>query len=142
MQFILDAHSIKFCDAAALEQIKKYELLKSYITEKEKEIKNYNEKIKANKQFSINGRHLTNIGLLRSYAEFYLKNHPKISKNQTLMVRLLQPTSEGVPMEIYCFSNDTRWVHYEKIQSDIMDHLLSCVAFFDLKIFQFSNFKK
>ena len=142
VQFIIDAHSIKFCDDAVLEKFKKYKLLQAYINQKQQEIAHYNQQIKADKKFSINGRHLTNIGLLRHYAEFYLKNHEKISKEQTLMVRLLQPTSEGVPMEIYCFSTDTRWVQYERIQSDIMDHLFSCVAYFDLKIFQFNTFKK
>lgn len=142
VQFILDANTIKFCKESDLEKIKKYELLNAYILQKQKEIKKYNDKIKANKNFFINGRHLTNIGLLRSYAEFYLQNHPKIDENQTLIVRLLEPTSEGIPMEIYCFSNDTNWKNYEKIQSDIMDHLLSCVAYFDLKIFQLTTFKK
>ncbi len=133
----IDATSIKFCNKEILHKFKQYELLKNFISQKEEEIENYNYKTNANKEFAINGRNLTNIGLFRSYAELYLKNHSQISQRETLMVRLLQPTSEGIPLEIYCFCKDTEWVNYEKIQSDILDHLLSCVPDFDLEIFQF-----
>ena len=132
----IDANSVKFCDAKMLNKFKQYELMKNFITQKEKEIQVYNDKMKIDKKFFINGRNLTNIGLFRNYAELYLKSHSKISQKETLMVRLLQPTTEGIPMEFYCFCEDTRWVNYEKIQSDIMDHLLSSVVDFDLEIFQ------
>ena len=132
----IDASSIKFCDKSTLEKLKKYDLLKDFIPQREEEIKNYNHQINANKEFAINGRNLTNIGLFRNYGELYLKKHPQICNTETLMVRLLQPTTEGIPMEIYCFCKDTDWVNYENIQSDVLDHLLSSVVDFDLKIFQ------
>ena len=84
----------------------------------------------------VNGRKLTNIGTFRAYIEKYLRNHPEVHKGLTLMVRQLQPGPEGLPIQIYCFTNDTRWVNYENIQANIFDHILAIVPEFSLKVFQ------
>ena len=84
----------------------------------------------------VNARALTNLGTFRAYIAEYLKSHPKISKDQTLLVRQLQPTEKGLPIEIYIFTNDNRWIEYEGIQSDIFDHLLAVLPEFGLNVFQ------
>jgi Mechanosensitive ion channel. len=84
----------------------------------------------------VNGRRLTNLGLFRKYIEFYLQNNPNVDSANTLMVRLLEPNEKGIPMEIYGFSKEKRWVQYESILGDIFDHLLAVVPEFELKVFQ------
>ncbi|HET8711933.1 MAG TPA: hypothetical protein VFM32_11195, partial [Spongiibacteraceae bacterium] len=83
-----------------------------------------------------NTRRLTNIGTFRAYALAYLRQHPDIHKNMTCMVRSLEPSAEGVPIEVYCFTRTTEWAAYEKIQSDIFDHLLAILPEFGLTLFQ------
>ena len=114
----------------------KYERVKDYVKQRQSEIDQYNSEAKVDKSELINGRHMTNIGVFRRYALRYLEEHPKIDQKETVMVRQLQPTEEGLPMEIYAFSNDIAWVNYENIQSDIFDHLMASVSKFDLRIFQ------
>jgi len=79
---------------------------------------------------------LTNIGTFRAYVWAYLRQHPKVHQGMTLLVRQLQPTTEGLPLEIYVFTNDTNWVNYENIQSDIFDHLLAVISEFGLRVYQ------
>ena len=114
----------------------KFDLIKDYLEDKlsEIEVENKNKNIK--NEFSVNGRSLTNIGTFRVYIECYLKNNTKIHKNMTFLVRQLTPSRNGLPLEIYVFSNDTNWANYEKIQADIFDHLLAIIPKFDLRIFQ------
>src|SRR5690606_30335821 len=114
---------------------KKYRLIKDYIIEKEKEIEKHNKNIEED-SVAVNIRRLSNVGIFRIYAGNYLKENDKISKDLTAMVRQLDPTSEGLPIEIYCFSNDIRWVYYEIIMSDIFDHLLTIVSEFQLEVFE------
>lgn len=128
--------SISYVRDEELEDYKKIQLLESYINEKQAKIKKYNEDTGANKALRLNGRNLTNIGLFRKYAEFYLQNHPNVRKDTTLMVRQLEPTTQGIPMEIYCFANTTVWTEYEGIVSDIFDHLTSAMAYFNLGIYE------
>ncbi|MDX7018479.1 mechanosensitive ion channel, partial [Klebsiella aerogenes] len=87
-------------------------------------------------QMPLNQRGMTNVGTFRAYVEAYLKNHPKIHKQMTIMVRQLAPTSEGLPIEIYAFTNTTVWVEYEAIQSDIFDHIFAILPQFGLRIHQ------
>lgn len=131
----LKMSSFKFLEPKDLEKFKKYRLIKDYIIEKEKEIEKHNKNIEQD-TVSVNIRRLSNIGIFRIYAGNYLKENDKISKDLTAMVRQLAPTSEGLPIEIYCFSNDIRWVYYENIMSDIFDHLLTIVSEFDLEVFE------
>ena len=84
----------------------------------------------------LNSRNLTNIGTFRAYIVAYLRNHENISENMTFLVRQLPPSENGLPIEIYVFSNDNEWINYENIQSDIFDHLIASTKYFDLRIFQ------
>ncbi|MEL7489573.1 MAG: mechanosensitive ion channel family protein [Pseudomonadota bacterium] len=132
----IDVASVRFCDEEMLERYAKIRHIAAYIEEKRKEIAAYNEESGADRALLVNGRHLTNIGTFRAYVEAYLRNHPKISKDLTLLVRQLQPTAHGLPIEIYVFTNDTNWIAYEGIQADIFDHILAAAREFDLRVFQ------
>ena len=134
----LDMSSVAFLDADSLTRLRRISLLKNYLADKEKEIEAWNQQ-NADASNPINARSLTNIGTFRAYIREYLKNHPKISENETLLVRQLQPTENGIPIELYVFTTDNRWVNYEDIQSDIFDHLLSVMPEFGLSAFQASS---
>lgn len=131
-----DLNSISFCTDEMIEEYKKINYLKEYITEKEKEINSYNEKSKASPKHFLNSRHMTNIGTFRAYIGCYLKNHPDINKDMAQVVRQLPPEDKGLPIEIYAFTTATEWAKYEAIQSDIFDHILSTAGEFGLRIFQ------
>ncbi len=131
-----DVNSIRFIDNSDLDKFKKFYLLKDYLEKKETEIETYNKSESVSSDIGVNGRRQTNIGVFRKYAELYLIHHEMISKEQTLMVRQLQASENGLPLEIYCFSTDTAWVNYEGIQSDIFDHLYATANVFGLKLFQ------
>ncbi len=128
--------SFKFCDEQMLERFKKYRLIKDYILEKEEEVAKHNAGLGDAGMTAVNIRRLTNIGVFRIYTDRYLRQNPEINQKMTIMVRQLQPTSKGLPLEIYCFSADVRWVFYEKTQSDIFDHLLTVAKEFGLEIFE------
>ncbi|HHW46158.1 MAG TPA: mechanosensitive ion channel family protein [Clostridiales bacterium] len=132
----LDMNSIKFCDGEMLERFKKIQYIKEYIEIKTKDIENYNREYNIDNASIVNGRHLTNIGTFRAYVQRYLKNHPRLNKNMSIMVRQLEPCEHGLPIEIYAFTDTTNWTEYETIQSDIFDHILAIVPEFDLKIYQ------
>lgn len=132
----IDSMSIQFCSEEMLERLKKIHYLTEYIENKEKEIADYNIVNKINTETRVNGRNLTNIGTFRIYIQNYLRNHPHIHKGLTIMVRQLAPDENGLPLEIYCFTNDTRWVNYEAIQADIFDHIIAVAPEFGLRIFQ------
>jgi miniconductance mechanosensitive channel len=108
------------------------------IQTKEDEIQSHNETSNVDKSLLINGRNITNIGLFRSYTEAFLKQHPMINKEMTLMCRQLAPTSQGIPIEVYAFSKDKDWVKYEGIIGDIFDHLLASTGYFHLECFELS----
>ena len=133
----IDIHSIKFLSEEDIKRLEKANLLAPYLQEKKNEIKNYNESNKFDLSVSINGRRLTNIGTLRAYILTYLKNHPNINKDMTIMVRQLAPDEYGIPLEIYCFTSTTVWADYENIQSDIFDHIYSILQEFDIKPYQY-----
>ena len=101
-----------------------------------KEIEEFNKKMGFDTSMPINGRRLTNLGIFRKYLESYLKENPSISSEATQMVRQLQPTERGIPVEIYCFSAEKAWVIYEGVQADLFDHVLASVTQFELRIFQ------
>lgn len=135
---LLDVDTIKFVDAPMLERLKKIQLLTDYLQDKEAEIKAFNAERKVKENF-LNGRHLTNIGTFRQYAQLYLQSRPYVvsdSPDFTLMVRQLPQTTGGVPLEVYCFLNTTIWTDYEALQSDIFDHLFSVLPEFGLSAYQ------
>jgi miniconductance mechanosensitive channel len=132
---IIKANSIRFLEDQELIDLKKIELLSTYIDLRKVEIDNYNSGHKIDKSLAINGRHLTNLGLFRKYITQYLHQYPGLNKDMLMLCRQLQPTPYGVPLEIYAFSKDKRFENYEYIQSDIFDHIIASVSYFDLEIF-------
>jgi miniconductance mechanosensitive channel len=132
----IDVNSIRFLTEDELDRIAHFALLRDYIQSKRNEIQQLNQNISGNDVLVHNSRRLTNIGTFRAYLINYLRQHPKIHQNMTFLVRQLQPTPEGLPMEIYVFSQDTQWAPYESIQSDIFDHTLAIVSEFGLNVFQ------
>jgi miniconductance mechanosensitive channel len=132
----VDFNSIRFLSDEEVQRFTGFALLKDYIKAKEAELKAYNEALHAPGESGVNLRRLTNIGTFRAYIYNYLKHHPKIHERMTLIVRQLQPGTEGLPMEIYCFSNDTEWAAYEGIQDDIFDHVFAIAPEFGLRLYQ------
>lgn len=132
----LKVSSFKFCDDAMMERFKKYRLIKEYIETKEIEIAQHNAALNYSEAAAVNVRRLTNIGIFRIYTEKYLLENKFVNKEMTIMVRQLEPTSKGMPLEIYCFSNEKAWVSYERIVSDIFDHLLTVISEFELEVFE------
>ena len=132
----IDMSSIKFCTNEMIDRYSKYNVIANYIKVKLEEVQRFNIENNITDESLINGRSLTNIGTFRAYIEGYLRNHNKIHDEMTFLVRQLSPSANGLPIEIYVFSNDTDWLNYERIQADIFDHLLAVVSEFELKVFQ------
>ncbi|MEE8538690.1 MAG: mechanosensitive ion channel domain-containing protein [Woeseiaceae bacterium] len=132
----IDVSSIRFQTQDEVDHFTRFALLKDYVRNKEQELADYNAGLATEVDAEVNRRRLTNVGTFRAYAYDYLKNHPRIDKNMTLIVRQLAPGPEGLPLEIYCFTNTTEWAAYEDIQSDIFDHLLAIVPEFGLCLYQ------
>ena len=132
----IDVNTIRYCTPEMIEKYKHYGLVKDYIEKKEEDILEYNKANRIDTSEIINGRQQTNLGIFRAYIKAYLNNNPKLNHNLTMMVRQMQPTEFGVPLQIYAFSSDKKWVNYEEIQSDIFDHVISAATMFDLKIYQ------
>ncbi|MFC1543347.1 mechanosensitive ion channel family protein [Candidatus Neomarinimicrobiota bacterium] len=132
----IDVSTIRLCDEELLQRFEKFRLLTDYIREKRDEIARYNREHQVDDSQLINGRRLTNVGTFRAYVEAYLRDHPQIHQDMTLLVRQLDPGPNGLPIEIYAFTSDTRWGSYEAIQADIFDHILAVVPEFDLRVFQ------
>jgi len=132
----IDTNSIKFCDSAMLGRFEKFDLIRGYVREKEDELKQYNKGKNLAEEDYISGKHQTNVGIFRKYLEVYLKQHPQIHDEMTFLVRQLQPSGKGLPIEIYVFSKDQAWANYEAIQSDIFDHIFAVIPEFELRVFQ------
>jgi miniconductance mechanosensitive channel len=135
----LDMESVRFCTPEMLEKYKSYQLISQYLEDKEKDIQAYNNANGIDTSNLVNGRRQTNLGVFRAYIKAYLTNHPRVHLGMTMLVRQLQPTEKGIPIEIYVFSNRQAWAEYEDLQSDIFDHVLSVIPMFDLRIFQAPN---
>ena len=133
---IIKASTIRFLKTDDIERLKSIQLVSNYLNSKSEEINTYNTENNIDKTTLINGRNLTNFGVFRKYLQTYIEKHSAINKEMTLMVRQLEPTPQGVPLEIYAFSSDQRWINYEYIIGDIFDHVLASVSFFDLEIYE------
>lgn len=129
----IDMSSVHFLSADEIEMLRSSFYLKDYIEKTLKKLEDYNR----DKNIVLDERKLTNLGIFRQYMVLWLEANPDINKNMTLMVRQLQPTSTGIPVEVYCFSAIQEWVSYEKVQSDIFDHILAIIPHFNLKVFQY-----
>lgn len=132
----IDMNSVHFCTDEMLERFRKISLITDYVDSKEMELKQYNEAHNIDASIRVNGRRQTNIGVFRAYLVNYLKSHPNVSRTQTCMVRQLQPTEKGLPLELYFFASTTQWIPYEDIQSDVFDHIMAVVPEFGLQVFQ------
>ncbi|MUG47051.1 mechanosensitive ion channel family protein [Paenibacillus woosongensis] len=132
----IDTSSISFCTEEMIEEFKKIHFLTEYVTTRLDEINTYNREHQINTESKVNGRQLTNVGVFREYIHQYLRNHPKIHQEMTLIVRQLAPGDNGLPLEIYAFSNDTNWGVYESVQADIFDHIFAVAPTFGLRAFQ------
>ena len=132
----IDMTSVKFCTPEMLAKYRKILLLKDYVEKTEQVIKDYNEEHDIDNSILVNGRRQTNLGVFRAYLTAYLKSRPDINQGLTCMVRQLQPTDHGIPMELYFFSAIKEWVPYEGVQADVFDHVLAIIPEFDLQVFQ------
>jgi len=132
----IDMNSVHFCTPEMLERFHKIDLIKDYIDGKECELKEFNKAHEVDESVPVNGRKQTNLGVFRNYLLQYLRNNPAISKELICMVRHLQPTEKGIPIELYCFSADRAWVVHEGVQADIFDHILAIIPEFELQVFQ------
>ena len=137
---LIKPSSVRFLEKEEIDVLKKIKLIKHYLTQKSSEIEVYNKKENADKDMLLNGRNLTNLGVFRTYIEEYLKAHPMTNDDLTMMCRQLEPTSQGIPIQIYAFSKDKEWTKYEAITSDIFDHLLSSVKYFKLECFELNQY--
>jgi len=132
----INVNSIVFCTEEMIEKYKKIEYISDYINEKETEILLQNQLQEIDIENRVNGRHMTNIGTFRMYIQQYLKHHSNLMKDMPQMVRQLAPTENGLPLEIYAFTDVIDWTNYELIQADIFDHIVSIAEEFDIRIFQ------
>ncbi len=134
---LIDQSSVTFMDEKMLENLANAEFLKDYLSKKQKEISKDNQNHAYSSDSPLNGRHLTNLGTFRAYVAQYLNRNPHVRKDLTLIVRHLQPeANKGLPLEIYCFIDDTRWNQYESIQADMFDHILAAMPIFGLRTYQ------
>ncbi|SFF36684.1 mechanosensitive ion channel family protein [Flavobacterium xueshanense] len=133
---LIKTSSIRFLEETELSDLKKIHLISDYIDTRKLEIDEYNSNNKIDKSIAINGRNLTNLGLFRKYITEYLFNYPGLNQEMLMLCRQLQSTSHGVPLEVYAFSHDKRFENYEYTMSDIFDHIIASVSYFDLEIFE------
>lgn len=132
----VDANSVKFMDQKLFDHLHGAHLLAPYLEQKKSEIDRINQNNQANMGMKVNGRRLTNLGTLRAYLVSYLKNHPNIHQDMTLIVRQLASENKGIPIQIYAFTDTTKWLEYEDIQSNVFDHIYAIIDAFDLRIHQ------
>ena len=133
---MLDQQTVHFLDAEERQRLQRFGLLQDYLKEKQTEIDEWNEQLEEQGKEPVNPRRITNIGTFRAYVERYIKSHSGIHQNMTLIVRQLAPGAEGLPLQIYCFTNTVSWNAYEAIQSDLFDHMLSILPEFGLRVYQ------
>lgn len=138
---LIKAKSIRFLNENDFFELKKIELVSAYIDYRQTEIDKYNKTNNVDKSILINGRNLTNFGLYRKYITQYLSQYPGLNKDMILLCRQLQPTAQGIPLEIYTFSNDKRFENYEYIMADIFDHIFASIIYFDLEIYEMPSDK-
>jgi miniconductance mechanosensitive channel len=138
---LIKASSIRFLDVNELQDLKKIELISNYINLRQSDIDKFNKTHQVDKSVLINGRNMTNFGVFRKYITQYLSQYPGLNKEMILLCRQLQPTPQGVPLEIYTFSNDKRFENYEYIMADIFDHVFASIRYFDLEIYEMPSVK-
>lgn len=136
---LIKSKSIRFLNEEELFRLKRIQLISDYIDQRQQEISAYNAINSIDKSLLVNGRNMTNFGLFRKYITGYLEQHPGLNKDMILLCRQLQPTPQGMPLEIYAFSKDQRFEQYEYIMADIFDHIIASVPYFDLEVFELAT---
>lgn len=132
----IDQASIRFLTDEEVEKFERFALLREHVETKRRELEEAAEALGEDGKQAVNRRRLTNVGVFRAYVKSYLKSHPRLRGDMTVLVRQLRPGPDGLPIEIYCFTNTTEWAAYEDIQSDIFDHILAIMPEFGLRLFQ------
>lgn len=132
----IDMNSVRFCTPEMLAKYRKIKLLTDYIDRTEQVVADYNAAQQIDNSILVNGRRQTNLGVFRAYLSAYLRHLPDVNSDMTLLVRHLQPTDRGIPIELYFFTRTTQWAPYEQVQADVFDHLLAIVPEFGLRVFQ------
>jgi miniconductance mechanosensitive channel len=138
---LIKGATVRFVTNEELESFKRIQFVSNYIDKKKLDIDKFNMANNIDKSLNVNGRNMTNLGLFRKYIQKYIETHPGINKDMHLLVRHLQPTEKGIPLEIYCFSKDKKWENYEYIMADIFDHIIASVPYFDLELFEVQHVK-
>ncbi|CAM4244226.1 mechanosensitive ion channel family protein [Flavobacterium terrigena] len=138
---LIKGATVRFITNEELESFKRIQFVASYIEKRKADIDKFNIANNIDKSLNVNGRNITNLGLFRKYVQKYIETHPGINKDMQLMVRHLQPTEKGIPLEIYCFSKDKKWENYEYIMADIFDHIIASIPYFDLELFEVQHVK-
>lgn len=132
----IDARTVRFLTDDEIAGLQRFELIKDYLEQKRQLLNKINHSVEQPIKHEVNRRRLTNIGTFRAYANAYIKQKQGIHQDMIMMVRTMEPTAEGIPMEVYCFSNDTAWVNYEALQGDIFDHLIAILPEMGLRLYQ------
>ena len=138
---LIKGATVRFVTNEELESFKRIQFVANYIDKRKTDIDKFNIANNIDKSLNVNGRNMTNLGLFRKYIQKYIETHPGINKDMHLLVRHLQPTEKGIPLEIYCFSKDKKWENYEYIMADIFDHIIASVPYFDLELFEVQHVK-
>jgi miniconductance mechanosensitive channel len=138
---LIKGATVRFVTDEELESFKRIQFVANYIDKRKADIDKFNISNNIDKTLNVNGRNMTNLGLFRKYIQKYIETHPGINKDMHLLVRHLQPTEKGIPLEVYCFSKDKKWENYEYIMADIFDHIIASVPYFDLEIFEVQHVK-
>ena len=133
---MIDQHSVHFLNDEEKQRLRRFRLLQDYLQQKQQEIDEWNAQLQEQGKEPVNTRRITNLGTFRAYIDRYLRNHAGIHPGMTLLARQLEPTADGISLEIYCFTNTTAWDMYEGIQADIFDHLLAILPEFGLRVYQ------
>jgi len=128
--------TIRYLKEDEIQNLRSIHLLKSFIDERQEEINTYNKTHAVDQSNLVNGRRMTNIGLFRAYVTKYAQQNKNIHKEFTLMVRQMPPTENGLPLELYMFTNSTVWEEYEDTVSNMFDHLFAAIKYFDLEVFE------
>jgi len=133
---LINMNSVRFCTPEMIEKFSKIQLISEYITNKEVELKNYNAQENVNDEVIVNSRHQTNLGVFMVYLRAYLLSNPNLNPDMDMVVRQLQPTETGIPIEVYAFSKIKTWIEYEAIQAELFNHIFAVIPEFDLQVFQ------
>ncbi|KAF0128139.1 MAG: miniconductance mechanosensitive channel [Bacteroidetes bacterium] len=132
----IDMETVRFCSQEMIEKFKQFHLIEAYIHQKEMEIADFNQLHQIDASTMVNGRRQTNLGVFRAYLKAYLQSHPLVHNEMPVLVRQLQSSDKGIPMEVYFFSSRQAWTEYEDLQSDVFDHVLAVIPLFGLRVFQ------